>query len=115
MAVREIEPHGTAVLNRDDDLPDLDQVVRGADAPRKAPKTKPVASAVPKPKTMPAADAKESRFANPPGFVLAEGQKAFRVSVQWMGVEGVYDVAAKTEAEAIEVLVGHFRQRCKVV
>lgn len=109
---REIESFGTAVMDRDDDLPDLDTVIakRGGEPKKTKAQPAPVAVA-PKPKPPKPA----SQFADPPGIEVKPGETLFKVWFQWAGIEGTYQVPAKTEAEALDILAGHFRKRCKVV
>lgn len=117
---REIESFGAAVMDRDDDLPDLNTVIanKGREPKAKAPKPQasPAPQATPEPPVRVEKPKPQTQFnADPPGIVVGEGEQIYNVHFQWCGLEGTYQIPAKTEADAIEILVGHFRKRCKVV
>ncbi len=105
--VAEIQKSAVGADESDMDLDDL--LAKKPSVPKSKPKPPPKQPAA-KP-----VENTEDRFGNPPGMIVAPGETVFKVEFAWAGIGGFFDVPAKTEAEAIEILVGHFRRRCKIV
>ena len=101
-----------STVGADESEIDLDELLaKKPSVPKSKPKPKPPSKlSAPRP-----AENTESRFGNPPSMTVAPGETVFRVEFAWAGIGGFYDVPAKSEADAIEIIVGHFRRRCKIV